>query len=198
MPDIAQAAVVARGRTEEVRALCAFVVLAQGVTAFDEAAVRAELARSLPPHLVPTVVRVLPALPETASGKTDRKALPDPFDAATVGAVDSPVDSPGGSPGGAERRRAGSDAGADRAVAAVTAEIWSRVLRCEAAGLDASSDFHALGGDSLAVLEMLSALGEELLGGSAERRLLDRLGPLSGELTLGRVVAAVNVVRSEA
>ncbi|MQS16660.1 non-ribosomal peptide synthetase [Streptomyces kaniharaensis] len=189
MPDIAQAAVVARGRTEEVRALCAFVVLAQDITAIDEAAVRAELARSLPPHLVPTVVRVLPALPETASGKTDRKALPDPFEAATAGAD--------GSPGGAGFD-AGSDARSGHAVADVTAEIWSRVLRCEAAGLDASSDFHALGGDSLAVLEMLSALGEELLGGSAERRLLDRLGPLSGELTLGRVVAAVNVVRSEA
>ncbi|MFJ2577105.1 amino acid adenylation domain-containing protein [Kitasatospora aureofaciens] len=200
MPDIAQAAVVARGRTEEVRALCAFVVLAQGVTAFDEAAVRAELARSLPPHLVPTVIRVLPALPETASGKTDRKALPDPFSAATAGAGGSPAAPEAPVPlGGAQPGEAGpGGAGADRAVAAVTAEIWSRVLRCEAALLDASSDFHALGGDSLAVLEMLSALGEELLGGSAERRLLDRLGPLSGGLTLGRVVAAVSVVRSEA
>ncbi|MEU8516523.1 non-ribosomal peptide synthetase [Kitasatospora sp. NPDC048722] len=183
---IAQAAVVARGRTEDVRALCAFVVLARGVTAasFDEAAVRAELARTLPPHLVPTVVRVLPALPETASGKTDRKALPDPFGAATA-------------PEGPE------GPGEDRRVAAATARIWSRVLRCEAATLDDSSDFHALGGDSLAVLEMLSALGEELLGGhlpggSAERRLLDRLGPLSGGLTLGRVVTAVDAVRSEA
>ncbi|MEV7028080.1 non-ribosomal peptide synthetase, partial [Kitasatospora sp. NPDC093558] len=179
LPGIAQAAVVARGRTEDVRALCAFVVLAPGATALDEGAVRAELARTLPPHLVPTVVRVLPALPETASGKTDRKALPDPFDATTA-------------PGGPDD---------DRGVAAVTARIWSRVLQCEAAGLDDSSDFHALGGDSLAVLEMLSALGEELLGGSAggssERQLLDRLGPLGAGLTLGRIVAAVDLVRSE-
>ncbi|MFF3114838.1 non-ribosomal peptide synthetase [Kitasatospora sp. NPDC057904] len=183
LADIAQAAVVARGRTGDVRALCAFVVLARDAraAAFDEGAVRAELARTLPPHLVPTVVRVLPALPETASGKTDRKALPDPFGDATA-------------PAGP---------GDDRGVAAVTARIWSRVLRCEAAALDDSSDFHALGGDSLAVLEMLSALGEELLGGqlpggSAERRLLDRLGPLSDGLTLGRVVTAVDTVRSEA
>ncbi|MEE1783111.1 non-ribosomal peptide synthetase [Streptomyces sp. SP17BM10] len=172
---IAQAAVVARGRTGDVRALCAFVVLAPGVATLDEAAVRAELARTLPPHLVPTVVRVLSALPETASGKTDRKALPDPF--ADAAAPQGPGD--------------------DGDVAAVTARIWSRVLRCEAAALDDSSDFHALGGDSLAVLEMLSALGEELLGGAAERRLLDRLGPLGDGLTLGRVIAAVDAVRSE-
>ncbi|WP_184491625.1 phosphopantetheine-binding protein [Streptomyces sp. I6] len=71
-----------------------------------------------------------------------------------------------------------------------TAGIWARVLRCDAANLGPSFDFHELGGDSLAVLEMLSALGEELLERRSERAFLSRLGPLSENLTLGRVVEA--------
>ncbi|WP_256340509.1 non-ribosomal peptide synthetase [Streptomyces sp. 2231.1] len=195
LPGIAQAAVVARNRTDNVRALCAFVVVSPGNTAFDEAAIRSELARSLPPHLVPTVVRALPALPQTASGKTDRKALPDPF---AIKASDDSLRT------AALRTTAWGSAGqeadratADYAVAAVTAGIWSRILRCEVAGLNALSDFHALGGDSLAVLEMLSALSDELLYASAEQQLLQRLGPLSDGLTLGRVVDAVVAVRSK-
>lgn len=192
LPDIAQAAVVARSKDDgHGQALCAFVVLAEGADTFDEAAVRAQLARSLPSHLVPSAVRALRALPETASGKTDRKALPNPFGDAT-GQVDEVPD----------EREAPAAARADGpggrgSSAAATAEIWSRVLRCDSAELDASSDFHALGGDSLAVLEMLAALGTELLGRSAEQQLLARLGPLSEGLTLSRVVAAVDAVRSE-
>ena len=60
----------------------------------------------------------------------------------------------------------------------------------------ASSDFHALGGDSLAVLEMLAALGDELLGKSMEQQFLARLGSLSENLTLGRVVKTVDALRS--
>ncbi|MFE3646026.1 amino acid adenylation domain-containing protein [Streptomyces sp. NPDC059169] len=191
LPDIAQAAVVARARNDGgAQALCAFVVLAEGAEAFDEATVRAELARSLPPHLVPSVVRELSALPETTSGKTDRKALPNPFDDAAAPADPVPV-----RPEAAADRAHGPDG--HGSTAAVTTEIWSRVLRCDSAELDASSDFHALGGDSLAVLEMLAALGSEVLGRSAEQQLLERLGPLSEGLTLSRVVAAVDEVRGE-
>lgn len=137
---------------------------------------RAELERSLPSHLVPSVVCAVSALPETASGKTDRNALPNPFDeaAAQPGTVRTPE------PG----------------TAAVITGIWSRVLHCDAGHLDASSDFHALGGDSLAVLEMLSALGDELLGRAAEQQFLARLGSLSENLTLGRVIETVEALRS--
>ncbi|WP_267241833.1 non-ribosomal peptide synthetase [Streptomyces sp. PR69] len=210
LPGVAQAAVAARPRPDSgALALCAFVVPAPGAGAVDEAAVRAELELSLPPHLVPSAVRAVPALPETASGKTDRNALPDPF----AGGL------PGGSPAGGGSSAggvaaggvaaggpcAGGGAGSEHArgaqepdVMAVTARIWARVLRCAVADLDAASDFHALGGDSLAVLEMLSGLGEELLHGTAEREFLDRLGPLSRELTLGRVVETVMALRSTA
>ncbi|WNO76839.1 non-ribosomal peptide synthetase [Streptomyces sp. AM8-1-1] len=183
LPGIGQAAVVARRRADsDAQALCAFVVPAEKAAAFDEAAVRAELEQSLPSHLVPSVVRAVAALPETASGKTDRNALPNPFGEGVdePGTVVAPSDAPGPGPD----------------ITAVTAGIWARVLHCEAAGLDPSSDFHKLGGDSLAVLEMLTALGEDVLGGASEQRFLDRLGSLSGNLTLGRVVEALEELRS--
>ncbi|WP_406397501.1 non-ribosomal peptide synthetase [Streptomyces sp. NBC_00879] len=177
LPDIAQAAVVARRRHHTgPQTLCAYVVPAEGSVILDEAAVRAELERSLPSHLVPSVVCAVSALPETASGKTDRNALPNPFDEAAA----QPTTAPDPGPGTAD----------------VIAGIWSRVLHCDAGRLDASSDFHALGGDSLAVLEMLSALGDELLGRAAEQQFLTRLGSLSENLTLGRVVETVEALRS--
>ncbi|MDH2387919.1 non-ribosomal peptide synthetase [Streptomyces sp. HNM0663] len=190
LPGIAQAAVVARPRPDTgALALCAFVVPAPGTGRVDGTAVRTELELSLPPHLVPSAVREIPALPETAGGKTDRNALPDPFaDVLPVGgAGPMPSDGVGPMPSGGAP---------EPDVAAVTARIWARVLRCPVADLDAASDFHALGGDSLAVLEMLAGLGEELLGRTAEREFLDRLGPLSRDLTLGRVVDAVTALRS--
>ncbi|WP_417801348.1 AMP-binding enzyme [Streptomyces maoxianensis] len=191
LPDIAQAAVVARPRPDTgTPALCAFVVPAEGAAAVDEAAVRAELEQSLPSHLVPSVVRAVSGLPETASGKTDRNALPNPFDHAPV----EPEKVPATPPAGPKPPAAGNGPGPG--TAAVTAEIWARILQCETTDLDSSSDFHALGGDSLAVLEMLAALGEELLSRAAEQQFLAQLGSLSENLTLGRVVETVEALRS--
>lgn len=181
LPGIAQAAVVARRRPDTgAQALCAFVVPAEDGAAFDAAALRADLEQSLPSHLVPSVMRTLPGLPETASGKTDRNALPNPFDDSAAPP---------------SRSTAAPDLPAGGQVATVTAGIWARVLNCEPSDLDSSSDFHALGGDSLAVLEMLSALGDELLGQDAEQQFLARLGSLSERLTLGRVVDTVEALR---
>ncbi|MFD4138711.1 amino acid adenylation domain-containing protein [Streptomyces sp. NPDC058572] len=200
LPAVAQAAVVARSRHDTGgQALCAFVVPAEGAR-FDEAAVRADLEQSLPSHLVPSVVRAVPRLPETASGKTDRNALPNPFGDAVAGREqererdkEQPT-VPAASAAGPDAPSGGDGPGPG--IAAVTADIWARILRCDATDLDASSDFHALGGDSLAVLEMLAALGEELLGQASERQFVDRLGSLSEHLTLGRVVGTVEALRS--
>ncbi|WP_328392953.1 non-ribosomal peptide synthetase [Streptomyces sp. NBC_00390] len=202
LPAVAQAAVVARSRHDTGgQALCAFVVPAEGAR-FDEAAVRADLEQSLPSHLVPSVVRAVPRLPETASGKTDRNALPNPFgDAVAEQEQEQGQEQEQEQPTVPAASAAGPDApsrgdGPGPGIAAVTADIWARILRCDATDLDASSDFHALGGDSLAVLEMLAALGEELLGQAAERQFVDRLGSLSEHLTLGRVVGTVEALRS--
>ncbi|MEU6708975.1 non-ribosomal peptide synthetase [Streptomyces wuyuanensis] len=190
MPGIAQAAVVARSKGDNLQALCAFIVPADGAGEADEASILAELARSLPPYMVPSAIRTVPALPVTASGKTDRKALPNPFRHVN--------DSPGMAQDGKMTVAETEDAQLSDSpcTAAITARIWARILRCNTADLDTSSEFHALGGDSLAVLEMLAAIGTEVLGRPAEQQLLAYLGPLSHELTLGRIVEAIDAVRS--
>ncbi len=57
--------------------LIGYVTAADGAPA-DPAAVRDAVAAELPGHLVPSVVLPLPALPLTANGKLDRRALPAP------------------------------------------------------------------------------------------------------------------------
>ncbi|MFF0013698.1 amino acid adenylation domain-containing protein [Streptomyces sp. NPDC005374] len=50
-------------------------------------ALREHLTRTLPAHMVPAVIVQLAALPRTASGKTDRTALPDPAAPAATGSA---------------------------------------------------------------------------------------------------------------
>src|SRR5262249_35253278 len=75
-PDVARAVVVARENEPRVRRLVAYVV-PRG-TAFREAELRSHAERYLPPYMVPTAFMPLDALPVTASGKIDRRALPAP------------------------------------------------------------------------------------------------------------------------
>jgi len=51
----------------------------------DPVAARAHVAAALPGYMVPAAVIALPMLPMTPNGKIDRRALPDPDFAATVG-----------------------------------------------------------------------------------------------------------------
>ncbi|NEA98684.1 non-ribosomal peptide synthetase [Streptomyces sp. SID13726] len=96
-PAVAQAAVTVRQDTRGEKQLVAYVVGAAEPsghltrTAPSETALREHLARALPAHMVPSVIVPLPALPRTASGKTDRTARPDPAaPAATTSAPRTP------------------------------------------------------------------------------------------------------------
>ncbi|MEU9166476.1 amino acid adenylation domain-containing protein [Streptomyces sp. NPDC048420] len=55
-------------------------------------ALRDHLTRTLPAHMVPATIVPLPALPRTASGKTDRTALPDPAVPALAGGAPRTAD----------------------------------------------------------------------------------------------------------
>jgi len=77
LPEIAQAAVVAREDPAAGRQLIAYVV-ARHEMPLDGAAVRQALAEVLPSYMVPAFVVVLNALPLTAHGKIDRGLLPTP------------------------------------------------------------------------------------------------------------------------
>ncbi|MEU7717501.1 amino acid adenylation domain-containing protein [Streptomyces tibetensis] len=81
--DIAAAVATVRGDAAGERRLVAYVVPAEGGTA-DPVELRRDLADQLPGYMVPTVVVALDALPLTANGKVDRKALPDPQPDAVV------------------------------------------------------------------------------------------------------------------
>jgi amino acid adenylation domain-containing protein len=72
---VGDAAVVARSSPQGEPMLVAFVTPAQGHDPPPGARVRAELARVLPRHMVPSRVVVLEELPLSPSGKTDRREL---------------------------------------------------------------------------------------------------------------------------
>ncbi|MEU3172928.1 amino acid adenylation domain-containing protein [Streptomyces sp. NPDC007000] len=69
VPGVEQAAVVATGERTN-RRLAAFAVTARPLDA-----VRADLARRLPAHMLPAALTILPALPLSATSKVDRGAL---------------------------------------------------------------------------------------------------------------------------
>ena len=96
---------------------------------------RAALASQLPEHMVPSAIVWLPALPLTANGKLDQRALPD----AQALLHSQPAFEP---PQGE--------------VETTLAALWCELLGCERAGRD--DDFFALGGQSLVAITLAERL----------------------------------------
>ncbi|HVU73415.1 MAG TPA: amino acid adenylation domain-containing protein [Mycobacteriales bacterium] len=134
-PSVRQAIVVVREDVPGHKRLVAYVT-ADDLPAGD---LQAFAAVHLPSYLVPSAIVHLDELPLTANGKPDRLALPAP---GSAGAGDAPGRAP--------------RAGTERAVA----DAIEAVLRCGA--LAATSDFFALGGDSLLAIQVLSRLQADL------------------------------------
>ena len=133
-PAVRDAVVVAREDAPGERRLVAYVAPLPGA-ACDAAALR-EVARAhLPEYMVPAAFVVLDALPLTANGKVDRRALPAPEAAAA----------PGGEDGHAPPRTPAEEA---------LAAVWAEVLRVPRVGVH--DDFFALGGDSILSIQIVS------------------------------------------
>ncbi|WP_405443846.1 non-ribosomal peptide synthetase [Streptomyces avidinii] len=174
-----RAVVVPRRRPHSTAAvLCAYVLpdaaVDPAVRADLARSLRTELTRTLPAYLVPSHVLVMDTLPSTVSGKADLDALPDPF------AHSAPV-----------------------AALPVTLEArvrhhWAEILGVDGALLSADSDFHALGGDSLALVEMLTAVSSDLLTPGQAQRFTGRLDCLVRNLTLEQVCEHLTTAREEA
>ncbi|WP_348536801.1 amino acid adenylation domain-containing protein [Nocardia carnea] len=115
--------------------LIAYLVPTAGATV-DTDAVLAHAATELPGYMVPTTVMVLDTVPLTASGKLDRKHLPEPV--FEVG----------------EFREPGSWLEGE------VARAYGHVLGVDRVGAD--DDFYALGGNSLKSVQVVSELRREL------------------------------------
>ncbi len=148
LPEVALAAVVARGEAAEERRLVACVVAAgegSSAPAPDPLALRSALASALPDYMVPARILVLPELPLTANGKLDGAALERRIDEAE--AAGSPL-------------AAGAWAPPATAVERFLADLFGRALQRERIGLD--DDFFALGGHSLSGAVLINQLQQEI------------------------------------
>ena len=134
-PQVGQAAAVLRDTDTEDPRLVGYVVPAAGAPA-DPAAIRDDLASRLPDYLVPAVVVVLPAMPQTPSGKVDRRALPEP------------------------PRGRGRSAPADDDLVDQVREIWQQVLRLD--DIEVDEDLFDLGGHSLTVMQINARIRKRL------------------------------------
>jgi len=165
LPGVRAAAANVEGTGAGAR-LVAHVVLEPPDGVLDAAALRAEMRRALPEHMVPARFAAIDRLPTSAGGKLDRRALP-PLARRTV-AAPAPLD---GAPRTGSRGRAqaapGRSSGADGprsgSVDAV-ADLAERIALAFALALDLAQppgpadDFFDLGGDSLSAVALINAL----------------------------------------
>ncbi|MCI0384719.1 non-ribosomal peptide synthetase [Streptomyces sp. CNQ085] len=139
-PDIADAAVVAHEEGGTAR-LCAYLeprgTVGDTLSADLEQRLRSHLRERLPDAAVPALFVVLPEMPRTLSGKTDRKALPAPVRRVA-----------------ADRDGTPPLTATERAVA----DLWLAILPASGVGRD--DDFFASGGTSLLVVELLGRIGQ--------------------------------------
>jgi amino acid adenylation domain-containing protein len=139
-PAVREAVVVAEGQGTD-RHLIAYVV--PGAGAVPLAALREHAAAHLPEYMVPAALVPLAALPLTAHGKLDRKALPRPDRS------------------GLQAGQAGREVVAPRTPAeAVLARMWSEILGISPIGVH--DDFFDLGGHSLLATQLAARVRDAL------------------------------------
>ncbi|MFI6172357.1 non-ribosomal peptide synthase/polyketide synthase [Nocardia sp. NPDC051052] len=131
-PAVSQAVLVARGTDTGGKQLIGYVVADRaGADGLDGGEVRRFAAERLPDFMVPTVVLVIDSVPLTASGKLDRKALPDPKLSSSVAYRAPRTDQE-----------------------QVLAGVFAEVLGVPRVGVDDS--FFELGGDSIRSIQVVA------------------------------------------
>jgi acyl carrier protein len=138
---IRHAAVIGRTSDAADTDLVAYVVAGDGASV-DATQLRRRLSEQLPAYMVPRRFVLRSELPETPSGKLDRRAL-------AALSVDGEMQCT------APREYAAPKTDIERHVAT----LWQRVLRVERIGLD--DNFFDLGGHSLLLIQVHTALQDE-------------------------------------
>lgn len=135
-PDVTSAVVATWEPSPGDIRLVAYVVAPTGSSGPTTVELREHLAASLPQHMLPSRVVVLPELPRTPNDKIDRGRLPAPASAPDADAA----------------ARQPPEPGLESSIAAV----WRDVLGVDVA--DRHDDFFALGGHSLLATRVVSRL----------------------------------------
>ncbi|GAB1818688.1 amino acid adenylation domain-containing protein [Herbidospora sp. RD11066] len=174
-PGVDRAVVVARSRPGGSKALCGYVLSGAGVEVAD---LLAHATDRLPSYMIPAAVFVVEQIPYSISGKVDVRALPDPFTGPAN--VAGPA-------------RADDEPAKDGLEPEITL-VWARVLGVEAERIDPHADFHHLGGDSVALLNMLAGVCREVLPPALEADFMNRLGRVIAQPTVANVAAIAREV----
>ncbi|WP_280414442.1 amino acid adenylation domain-containing protein, partial [Nocardia carnea] len=136
LPEVAQAAVVAKSDPKTGDRLVGYVVPVAAAAQVDAARIQSELAQQLPSYMVPSAFVELDALPLNVNGKLDRKALPEPeFETREFRAPSTPIEE-------------------------IVANTFAAVLGADRVGAD--DDFFALGGNSLVATQVAARLSKAL------------------------------------
>jgi amino acid adenylation domain-containing protein len=145
VPDVKDAAVIAREDATGERRLVAYLIPKSECPSPVVAAIRERLMDALPEYMVPSAFVFLAQFPLTPSGKLDRRGLPAP-DVSPLGGstYEAPLNS-------REETLAG---------------VWQDLLRRERVGRQ--DDFFELGGQSLLLMRMIERLARS--GWSVEAR----------------------------
>jgi len=134
-PDLQDAAVMLREDAPGDKRLVAYII-ASGTMAPAATELRRYLLEKLPEFMVPFAFVELKALPTTANGKVDRRALPAP---------------------GTERPTLEADYAEPQTMTEQSvAAIWQQVLRIEKVGI--YDDFFQLGGQSILAIQIIQRI----------------------------------------
>lgn len=194
-PDVKRAVVVGRARIPGAEPLLCLYVIPSG-SHVDVEAVRAHLAAKLPNTWMPAFVVPVADVPMTVNGKVDTHALPSPFEAPPSGQLEASTGAP--SEQSSAPSRMAQDATSDEAMLPAVASIWSNVLRLRGNDLGPTANFHALGGDSLQMLEMLAMVAKNVVTPANEAAFMAKVRPILRNPTLEHVCRVVAEAENEA
>ncbi|MFY9137450.1 amino acid adenylation domain-containing protein [Zwartia sp.] len=134
---LTQAAVIAKDFSGELR-LVAYLVSGTDQTKPEQSQLRQELASILPEYMVPAYFEYLDALPLTAHGKLDVRALPEPGTQSDLNSFRAPRNN----------------------TEQVICELFGALTQTSPIGID--DDFFAIGGHSLLAIGLVTQLREQL------------------------------------